>query len=147
MTTQPFAAQLLRLLSGVGAASDFLGLVLREAVESLLLQISRDHGLEYRALVDKYRDAVVDAHSRLGDAPGAQCVAIVKRSGKRCARRAVLDGRCASHAAAHATKVSRERRLAAYKETAASAAAAAAPRSAPPRVVLSAGAEDSELML
>jgi hypothetical protein len=116
MTQQPFAGLLLGLLSGAGKVSDFLALVLNEAVETVLLRVARDHSLDYRALLGRYKAEVVAEFSRVSDAPaGARCSETVERSGLQCRRRGVLGGRCAPHAAAHAAQLERARRLDAYR--------------------------------
>ena len=100
MASQPFAGLLLGLLSGASAVSEFLGLVLNEAVETVLLRVARDHSLDYRALLDRYKADVVAEFSRVSDAPAAgRCSETVARSGRQCRRRGVLGGRCAAHAA------------------------------------------------
>lgn len=125
MASRPFAGLLLGLLSGAGKVSDFLALVLNEAVETLLLRIARDHSLDYRALLDRYKADVVAEFSTVSEAPaGARCSDTVERSGRQCRRRGVLGGRCAAHAAAHAAKLERARRLDAYRADVAPAGAA-----------------------
>lgn len=124
---QPFVRLLLGLLSGANGVSEFLRLVLNEAVETLLLRIARDHALDYRALLDRYKADVVGEFSRVADSPaaaGARCTGTVARSGKQCKRRGVLDGRCAAHAEAHAEALERARRLEAYRADVAGRAAA-----------------------
>ena len=120
MTTErpsPFAQKLLDLLTASTAVGDFVRLVVTEAVESLLLKIARDHALDYRQLLDRYRTDTVNAHTRIADESNVGACVDTTRAGARCSRRGIFDGRCARHADQHAEQLARARRLEAYRDT------------------------------
>lgn len=120
MTTErpsPFAQKLLDLLTASTAVGDFTRLVVTEAVESLLLKIARDHALDYRQLLDRYRADTVNAHTRIASESNVGTCVDTTRAGARCSRRGIFDGRCARHADQHAEQLARARRLEAYRDT------------------------------
>ena len=113
----PVAQKLLDLLTASTAVGDFVRLVVSEAVESLLLKVARDHALDYRQLLDRYKAGTVDAHTRIADESGVGTCVDTTRAGARCSRRGIFDGRCARHADRHAEELARARRLEAYRDT------------------------------
>lgn len=116
----PFARNLSSLLAGAVSVENFCARVIEGAVEDVLLLVARDERLEYASLVARYKDGVVKRHASLaldpGDAAGGQCSGMT-RTGKRCAKRAVLNGYCPTHAEQAAEETARKRRLEAYRES------------------------------
>jgi hypothetical protein len=116
----PFAKCLSALLAGSVSVETFCARIIEGAVEDVLLLVARDERLEYASLVARYKEGVVKRHASLaldpGDAAGVQCSGMTK-TGRRCAKRAVLNGYCATHAEQAAEETARKRRLEAYRES------------------------------
>ncbi len=120
-SSQPTYAQpsgLVRALNAVvaGAAQvqDFAGVVIAAAVEDVLLSVSRDHGLNYRDLVARYKSDVVTRHASMAGVAAGTCTA-TSRAGKQCTKRAQLGSYCASHAGQWTADESKRRCIEAYK--------------------------------
>lgn len=126
MDQTPFARNLGGLLTGASSVENFCARIIEGAVEDVLLLVARDERLEYASLVARYKEGVVKRHASLaldpGDAAGGQCNG-KNKSGKRCAKRAVLNGYCPAHAGQAAEDTARKRRLEAYRESVAASAA------------------------
>lgn len=109
---------------------DFCKVVVGAAVEDALLRVARDHGLNYRELVDKYRDPVVAQHaSAAGVTVAGRCKGVT-RTGKQCSKPSQLNGYCPAHADQWAEDESKRRCVEAYRHKAATTAATTAAASA-----------------
>lgn len=96
------------VLAGTRSLEEFGRVLVTSAVEDALLCVARDYGHDYGALLKRYREEVVDRHSR--GALGLQAVCAGRtKSGKACGRRAVLHGCCQQHAVEEAQKQGRLR--------------------------------------
>jgi hypothetical protein len=98
MSRDPFVSALTSVVDGTRRLEDFARVVIAGAVEDALLRVSRDHDLDYSAMVDAHLDDVVDRHSRAGgDGACGQCNGTTA-AGKRCPRRGAVRGYCRAHA-------------------------------------------------
>lgn len=121
------AAAVQKLLAGATSAQDFARLLAGEVVEDLLRRVAADYALDYAALVETYKAAVVDSASSFAATTEAQCTFTLKTSGAACGRKAAIGSFCATHAPAGATDASKRRRLDAAKTALKAAAAGAKP--------------------
>lgn len=92
---------LLKALQAVASGSlqvaEFTPVVLSKAIDELLFQISRDYGIDYKELRDKYKQVIVKNHATMPSVE-PRCKAVTKRSKKPCTRYPVLNGYCSAHA-------------------------------------------------
>ena len=127
MTTEPtpFARSLSGLLASASSVEAFCARIIEGAVEDVLLLVARDERLEYASLVARYKEGVVKRHASLaldpGNVAGVQCAGMNK-NGRRCCKRSVMNGYCATHAEQAAEETARKRRLEAYRESVAASA-------------------------
>lgn len=90
------------MLAGARHAQEIAEVVVTEAVQITLAMVARDYPLDYSHLLAKYQaDVVRECCAMLdggggGGGGGAMCSAVT-RTGKPCARRAVVNGVCAQH--------------------------------------------------
>lgn len=96
MSRDPFVQALTSVVDGTRKLEDFARVVIAGAVEDAFLRVSRDHGVEYSALVDAHLEDIVDKHSSAGG-DGGLCGGKTA-AGKRCPRRGVVKGYCRTHA-------------------------------------------------
>ena len=75
----PFLRSLKAVMTGALGAQELLRAVVREAAEDLLGRVAQVHALDYGALVDRFRDAVVEAHTHMTAA--RECRGTTKRRG------------------------------------------------------------------
>jgi hypothetical protein len=113
---------LLKALQAVASGSlqvaEFTPVVLSKALDELLFQISKDYGIDYKDLRDKYKQPIIEKHAAM-PAEEPRCKAFTKRTKKPCTRFPVLNGFCAAHAdemRKHEEATSRERELQAYQD-------------------------------
>jgi hypothetical protein len=123
----PFARSLGGLLAGASSVEAFCARIIEGAIEDVLLLVARDERLEYASLVARYRDRVVKRHASLALDPGSAAAGVqcsgMNKNGRRCSKRSVLNGYCATHAEQAAEESARKRRLEAYRESVAASAA------------------------
>lgn len=103
------------IVSGATQVQDFATVVIAAAVEDVLLQVSRDHGLNYKDLVARYKDGTVRRHASLAVVASGTCTAM-SRAGKQCTKRAQLGTLCAAHAGQWNADESKRRCVEAYKD-------------------------------
>lgn len=103
------------VITGAVQVQDFARVLVTEAVEDALLRVARDHGLEYRLLVAKYRDDLVQTHAVAAPDASLQCQGLTAR-GKRCGKRTVMNGHCQAHADQASQDASQRRCVEAYKQ-------------------------------
>jgi hypothetical protein len=88
-----------------GEVEEFGQVFLKGVVQDVLLRVSRDFGLSYTELMSRYEKVVVDTHvSNLTAEENHRgnrviCHAMSSR-GKRCSKRACINGYCKVHAVA-----------------------------------------------
>ena len=128
--TMSFAAAVQKLLAGATSAQDFARLLAGEVVEDLLRRVAADYALDYAALVETYKAAVVDSASSFASTTGGNCTFALKTSGQACGRKAAIGSFCATHAPAGAADVSKRRRLDATKSALKAAAGTAGNKAA-----------------
>jgi hypothetical protein len=104
------------VLTNAVHVQDFCKVVVGAAVEDAIFRIARDHGLNYKALVDKYKADIVAEHASAAGAAGAgvTCKGIT-RAHRPCSKRAVINGFCTSHADQWAEDESKRRCVEAYR--------------------------------
>lgn len=99
---------------GVRRVDQFATVVVASATEDVLLCVARDYGLEYAALLRKYRDDVVRRHASGTLSDLNMCQGTTK-GGKRCGKRALMHGYCPVHADEHEAEERSKRDVRAYQ--------------------------------
>jgi hypothetical protein len=99
---------------------DFCKVVVGAAVEDAIFRVARDHGLNYKALIDKYKDDVVTKHSSAGVMAAGTCKGVTRAS-KQCTKRAAINGFCPAHADQWGEDESKRRCVEAYRHKVATA--------------------------
>jgi hypothetical protein len=115
----PRVSTLVRTLTGIASGTvqvtDFSRVMLSAAVEDVLFHVAADYRLNYKTLVDKYRDDVVTRHLDDGTAGQGACQGTTK-TGKPCTKRPHVNGYCTLHLEQMADDASKRRSLEAYKQ-------------------------------
>lgn len=109
-SSSPFLRAITDVLAGARHARELAEVLVTEAVQATLARVTADFPLDFGSLVARYQDEVVRRCCALFQTEDT-CRATTK-TGKPCARRAVVDGACAQHLeswrAAHETHRRRE---------------------------------------
>lgn len=124
--TDTFLKTLQTVVVGSRQLEEFAGVLVSSAVEDALLCVARDYGLDYAALLRRYREEVVRRHASGALGQKTQCRGTTK-GGKQCGKRAQLHGYCAQHAAQMAAEEAERRKVEAYRASARRRDADAAP--------------------
>ena len=109
-----FTKTLHSVVIGVRQLDQFAHVMVASATEDALLCVARDYGLEYAALLRKYRDDVVRRHASGTLSDLSTCRGTTK-GGKQCAKRAMLHGYCCQHAWEHEAAERDRREVRAYQ--------------------------------
>lgn len=100
---------------------DFCKVVVGAAVEDAIFCVARDHGLNYKALVEKYKEDIVTKHSSAAGVLATGTCKGVTRASKPCTKRATINGFCTSHADQWGQDESKRRCVEAYRNNVKSA--------------------------
>ena len=108
----PFLKALMGVLTQSARVEDFCEGVVQGAIADVLLRVATDYGISYTALVDRY-GLVGQDHCRC--AAGVVCSGTTK-AGKRCVKRARVNGYCSAHMPQGAEEDARRKRVAAFQD-------------------------------
>ena len=99
---------------GVRQLDQFATVMVASATEDVLLCVARDYGLEYSALLRKYRDDVLRRHASGTLSDLNKCRGTTK-GGNPCTKRALMHGYCFQHAEEHEARERGAREVRAYQ--------------------------------
>jgi hypothetical protein len=103
------------VLTNTVHVQDFCRVVVGAAVEDAIFRVARDHGLNYKALVDKYKNDIVAHHASAAGVTATVTCKGVTRANKQCTKRAAINGFCPAHADQWGEDESKRRCVEAYR--------------------------------
>ena len=110
MTEPIFLRTMVQAVSAVVAAQDLCRVVVEAALDDVLLNVAKEHNLNYTELVRKHKSAVVDTCFAQSD---TQCKGKT-RTGDPCNRKSLVHGYCAIHREQGTVHEEKRRRIEAY---------------------------------